>query len=147
MRSRQSLGARLVGLLREIDRGLTVMHDLRDPGSWHGLDRQQQPWATGEDVWQPDAEVVPTAEAGVTARLALPGVSPDDMDVSVQRRTVVVVSGVSGGAAFHREVVLPIGLDPHRAGATMRDGLLRVTVPADEQVQQRDVDRLRVDPS
>jgi HSP20 family protein len=78
---------------------------------------------------------------------ALPGLRPDDVDISVQQNTVTIsgstpqptesedarhatwyVSEIATGL-FRRSITLPFAVDPDRATAVSEYGLLRITLP------------------
>jgi HSP20 family protein len=78
---------------------------------------------------------------------ALPGLRPDDVEISVQQNTVTIsgstpqpadsddarhatwyVSEIATGL-FRRSITLPFAVDPDRAEAVSEHGLLRITLP------------------
>lgn len=95
------------------------------------------------DVYRRDGQVV--------VEMELPGAHPEDIDVRVHEDRVTVRAevrheeGVRGegyfrterryGAVF-RSVPLPVPVDPARAEATYRRGLLRVEVPVREDADR-----------
>ena len=83
-------------------------------------------------------------EDSVVVKSAVPGVKPDDIDISVSGNTL----SISGEAkseeevteenyirrerrygSFSRSIALPEGLDAEKADATFEDGLLTLTIP------------------
>ena len=91
-------------------------------------------------------------EENFTLHVELPGVSPDDVDVSLEDN-VLTISGerrfydereAEGFrrierhfGRFHRAVRLPDRVDADRVDASYRDGLLRITVPKAEDARPR----------
>lgn len=98
-------------------------------------------WRPRVDVYQEDAAIVVRAE--------IPGVSPDDVDVTVDDRRLTI-SGTRSFEAknngkgthrreifegnFARTLVLPEGTDPEAVTATSKDGILEITVPKQPEV-------------
>lgn len=88
-------------------------------------------------------------EGNLIVRTEIPGVRPDDIDVTVENGTLTV-SGTrsfqeeSGDGDFHRKeiyegefkrtVLLPEGLDLEQVNATSRDGILEVRIPRSAEV-------------
>jgi len=83
-------------------------------------------------------------EDSVVVKSAVPGVKPDEIDISVSGNTL----SISGEAkseeevteenyirrerrygSFSRSIALPEGLDAEKADATFEDGLLTLTIP------------------
>lgn len=89
-----------------------------------------------------------------TLHVEVPGVKPDDVEVSIEEN-VLTVAGArefyneksADGfrrierrfGRFHRAVRLPDKVDPDRVGATYKDGLLTITVPKAESAKPRRV--------
>ncbi|MFH1171083.1 MAG: Hsp20/alpha crystallin family protein [bacterium] len=88
------------------------------------------------DVFQtPDAIVIKSAIAGV---------EPDDLDIAVQR-DIVTIRGRRKRqevvnrddylfqecywGSFSRSIILPVEVDPDRVHASMKSGILRITLP------------------
>ena len=96
-----------------------------------------------------------TADADtVTIEAALPGVKPEDVDITVENGAVTI----SGKTAeertaeegsyvlqeirrgnFSRTVTLPNGLEPDKAKATFENGILRLEIPKAEQLKPRQI--------
>ena len=125
--------------------------------SWPSLFRQAaagSPWGmvtrmaadvseSAPSVWVPQIEVIQRPKAFVV-RADLPGLSPDDMQVSIddgvlniagerrqekrEEREGFIRTERSYGT-FHRAVPLPAGADNEHVSATFRDGVLEVTLP------------------
>lgn len=97
---------------------------------------------------------VTTSEDAVTIEAALPGIKPEDVDITVENGTV----RISGRTAdertaeegsyvlqeirrgnFSRTVTLPTGLEPDKAIATFEHGILRLEIPKAEQLKPRQI--------
>lgn len=88
-----------------------------------------------------------------TVALDLPGVSSDDIDVKVERSVVSVRARRNGlrgpddevliderpRGEFVRQLYLGESLDSERLSATLRDGVLVLTIPVDESSKPRKV--------
>ena len=84
---------------------------------------------------------------GVQITLELPGVRPEDIELSVERNLLTVraqrsVRGPRGqeSTTFTREVLLSDGLDPDKVSASFEHGVLEIEVPARADVRPRMVD-------
>jgi HSP20 family protein len=90
----------------------------------------------------------------LTIEAALPGVSPEDVDITIENGTVTISgktaterSGNEGSylvqeirrGAFSRTVSLPTGLEADKASATFEHGVLRLSIPKAEQVKPRQI--------
>lgn len=97
---------------------------------------------------------VTTSDDTLTIEAALPGIKPEDVDITVENDTV----RISGKTAtertaeegsyvlqeirrgnFSRSVTLPTGLEPDKATATFEHGILRLEIPKAEQVKPRQI--------
>ena len=98
---------------------------------------------------------------GFTLHVELPGVAPEDVDVSLEEN-VLTISGErrfyakSGDGSednaegfrrverhfgrFHRAVRLPDRVDPERVQADYRDGMLTIRVPKAEEAKPRRIE-------
>ena len=97
---------------------------------------------------------VTTDADALTIEAALPGIKPDDVDITVENGTVTisgktaderraeegsyVVQEIRRGS-FSRSVTLPNGLEPEKATATFENGILRLEIPKAEQVKPRQI--------
>jgi HSP20 family protein len=97
---------------------------------------------------------VTTTDDAVTIEAALPGIKPEDVDITVENGTVrisgktaderkadegsYVVQEIRRGS-FSRTVTLPNGLEPDRATATFEHGILRLAIPKAEQLKPRQI--------
>jgi len=96
------------------------------------------------DVYQTPNEMV--------VKAALPGLKPEDVSIDITGETLII-KGESKAeqevkredylyqerryGAFSRSVVLPSGLKPDKAEATMEDGVLTLTIPKAEEVKPK----------
>jgi HSP20 family protein len=106
----------------------------------------------------PDGPALPldvTTDANrLTIEAALPGIAPEDVDITVENGTVTISGRTAGertaeeGAYllqeirrgnFSRSVSLPTGLEPDKARATFEHGILRLEIPKAEQVKPRQI--------
>ena len=97
---------------------------------------------------------VTTTTDALTIEAALPGIKPEDVDITVENGTVTisgrtadersseegsyVVQEIRRGS-FSRSVTLPNGLEPDKANATFEHGILRLEIPKAEQVKPRQI--------
>lgn len=88
---------------------------------------------------------------------AVPGMRPDDVDVTIQNDTISVSGTVRniadtedakhatwyvselGSGVFRRSVTLPFALDADRAQATFEHGILRIDVPKAETAKPKKI--------
>jgi HSP20 family protein len=97
---------------------------------------------------------VSTTSDALVIRAALPGIDPEQVDVTVEDGTLTIrgetkaEESASEGeflvreirrGAFSRSVTLPTGLEPDKAEATFENGLLTLRVPKAEQVKPRQI--------
>ncbi len=97
---------------------------------------------------------VTSSDDALTIEAALPGIKPEDVDITVENGTV----RISGKTAdertaeegsyvlqeirrgnFSRTVTLPTGLEPDKATASFEHGILRLEIPKAEQVKPRQI--------
>jgi HSP20 family protein len=119
-------------------------------GNWGGLFGN----GTGRmplplDVYATPDEVVMIA--------AVPGIRPDDIEISINQNTVMLSGKLPNVAAseegkqatwylhelshgaFQRSVTLPIEVDANRADATFENGILRLRLPKAEAAKPRQI--------
>jgi HSP20 family protein len=97
---------------------------------------------------------VTTGAEALTIEAALPGIKPEDVDITVENGTVTISgktaeerSAEDGGYVlqeirrgnFSRSVTLPNGLEADKARATFENGILRLEIPKAEQVKPRQI--------
>jgi len=104
-------------------------------------------------AWTPRLDVFDRGE-DLVVRIELPGIDPDDVDVTLEDRTLTI-SGTRSletasedtvvhrreilGGGFRRTLVLPEGLDPEAISATMDRGILEITLARRPEVLPRKV--------
>jgi HSP20 family protein len=97
----------------------------------------------------PALDLFTTTEA-VVAKAALPGVKPDDVDITIGDDLVTISGSVKeesettkGGyvhrelshGSFRRSFWLPTAVSPEAATASLKDGLLTITIPKTERAK------------
>ncbi len=114
--------------------------DWEEAGSWSGL-----------DGW-PRVNIYDTGDA-IEILAELPGLSKDDINVRIQgnyleingNRKPETPEGYSahrverGSASFSRSFTLPVEVDADRAEATLKDGLLTLTLPKSEAAKPKQI--------
>ena len=105
-------------------------------------------------AWAPALDVEETEDA-FTLHIELPGVAPDDVEVSLEENVLTITgerrfydNRESDGfrriersfGRFHRAVRLPDRVDPDNVRATHRDGLLTIEVPKAEEAKPRRIE-------
>jgi HSP20 family protein len=97
---------------------------------------------------------VTTDADALTVEAALPGMTPEDVDITVENGTLTI-SGTTQAArkaedgsylvqeirrgTFSRSLTLPNGLEPDKAEATFEHGVLKLRIPKAEQVKPRQI--------
>ncbi len=117
------------------------------------------PWggATTESLSLPVD--VSTSPDELTVQTTLPGIRPDDVEITVENGTLTIrgestserrdgegeylVQEIRRGT-FSRAIALPNGLEPDKAVATFDNGLLTLRIPRAEQVKPR---QIRISPT
>lgn len=84
----------------------------------------------------------------IVVKASLPGVRPDDVDVSVHRNVLTIQGEMRGeqekgeghyrhrerwSGRFSRQIAVPSGVDSEACDATFQDGVLTITLPKSEQ--------------
>ena len=106
----------------------------------------------------PDGPALPidvtTDAETLTIEAALPGMNPDDVDITVENGTVTISGKTASERTaeegsyllqeirrgnFSRTVTLPNGLEPDKATATFEHGILRLSIPKAEQLKPRQI--------
>lgn len=109
------------------------------------------PIARGERLWAPAVEVRET-EGAIKIAADLPGIDQKDVKVEVDRNTLVIQGerkreesqereGIHRSerfyGTFYRAITLPESAHPEKAKADFKNGVLEVTVPVEEDKEQR----------
>jgi HSP20 family protein len=144
---------------REVDEDLPVFRPITS--LWEDMDRLFGR-TFGEDVlgrrgWAPALDM-DEDEKEVTIRAEIPGVKPEDLDVSVTENTLSIAGEKKEEherkergffrserryGSFRRTVPLPVGVDPDSVTAEYNDGILSVRLQKTEQAQPK---RIQVKP-
>lgn len=108
--------------------------------------------ATPIDIYQTANEVV--------AKAALPGVKPEEVDITVTGDTLNIRGETKAEekveredylcqerryGAFSRSVVIPVQVNTDKAEATFEDGVLTLTIPKAEAVKPKQI-KVKADP-
>jgi len=111
-------------------------------------------WALNEDREAVPALDVYTTPEAVIARIALPGVKPEDLDITIGDDLVTITGSfkeeqdTTGADYVHKELsrgsfsrsfAVPTASRPEDATATFKDGLLTLTLPRTEEVKPKHV--------
>jgi HSP20 family protein len=114
------------------------------PSTWRTWSGQQLTPAM--DVHETPDELVVTA--------ALPGIAPDDVEITITGQTLVIRGEFKEDervdrdqylyrerryGAFNRQLQLPVRVEGDRANATFENGLLRLAIPKAEEVKPRQI--------
>lgn len=109
----------------------------------------------GGAVARPMALDVYATDDDFVIMAAVPGMRPEDLDLSVQKNTVTLSGTIRsatdpeegkgatwyvrelGGGTFRRSITLPFEIDADQARATFEHGILRVVLPKSEASRAR----------
>jgi HSP20 family protein len=108
---------------------------------------------TGTGFGAPRFDLRDTGEA-LEVRAEMPGFRQEDIDIQIERRTITIRGSrqteVPQGYVAHRRergamdvaraYTLPCRIDPNGASATLRNGVLQLTLPKVPEEQPRKVD-------
>ena len=109
-------------------------------------------------TWQfGDGQLVPVdvyaTKADVVVEAVLPGVKPDEVEITIEGNTLSLSGDTSSMIPAHeglllqeirrgrfvRTLTLPAGLEQDKATATFEDGILTLRIPKAEQVKPRQI--------
>lgn len=137
-----TLAGDMVSLRSAMDR---LFNESFVPGAVQGSGRSALPL----DVYSTENEVVVIA--------AIPGINPDDLNISIDKSTVTLSGTVRSAAeseegknaswhlseltygSFERTLTLPFQFDANRAEATFDNGMLRLVLPKAESEKPRQI--------
>ena len=121
--------------------------------------RPRGSWSAASGEASPLPLDVSTSNDALVVEAALPGVRPDDVEITVEDGTLTirghsreeredrqgdyVVQEIRRGE-FSRSLTLPNGLEADKAEATFEDGILTLRIPRAEQVKPR---QIRINPT
>lgn len=129
-------------MTRDIDR----LFESLAPASSGSIERTKGRIAPPVNVWHDEQNLYAEAE--------LPGISAEDIEVSAQSDTLtikgsrrVVHEEQTGGmiraerfhGSFERTLSLPVEIDPDQVSASLKDGVLTVTLPKAQAVLPRKI--------
>ena len=112
----------------------------------HGFAAAPKTWAPRIDAFDQEKELV--------IRVEIPGVKPDEVEITVEDRTLTIsgkrqLEEATEQAGYHRReifsgefkrtLVLPEGLNAEEITAKAEDGILRVTIPRRPEVLPRKI--------
>lgn len=110
-------------------------------------------WTGGSAETALPIDVSTTAEEFVV-EAALPGIRPDDVEITVEDGTLTIRGSIASNrqdgegdylvreirrGMFARSMSLPAGLKPDRAAATFDNGVLTLRIPRAEEVKPRQI--------
>lgn len=121
-----------------------------------GLPRHNHLWKLWE---QPDGLLSPALDMyetpdTIVVKTSLPGVKPDDVEISVTGDTLTIRGEIKAGeeikegdyyhqerryGSFCRTVVLPSALKADKAQAVFEDGVLTLTIPKAEEIKPKTI--------
>jgi HSP20 family protein len=118
-------------------------------------DRFFRPFWIGEGVREtrPALDLYATPEA-VIAKIALPGVKPDAVDITITDEIVTITGSFEeetekteagyvhkelSRGSFSRSFTIPTAVDTEAAKATFKDGLLMLILPKTEEVKPKHI--------
>ena len=134
---------------------LTRWHPLDDlAGLRTRLDRMFEEMANGEQRgWAPSVDLVEEKDR-LVLRADIPGIQPDDVKIDVED-DVLTISGEHTEeeekkeehyvrrerryGSFERSMALPKGVSPDDIEASVKDGVLEVTIPLPEGAERKAV--------
>jgi len=132
---------------------VTVLRKRMDEIFGESFGRTPFALAATEGVWSPLVDVHETQD-GLLLQVELPGVKPEDIQVSIvgdtltlqgerKRETEVKEDHYHrierSYGTFRRSVVLPSVVDPGRVKATYRDGVLQIQLPKKEEAKPKEI--------
>lgn len=104
--------------------------------------------------WVPAVDIFETEKHDLVLRAELPGMSRDDIEVTVENGTVIIKGEKKfdqavkeeqyrrierAYGAFHRSFTLPNTVDASKVAAEYRNGVLTVTLPFKEEAKPRTI--------
>jgi HSP20 family protein len=105
-------------------------------------------------TWVPSVDIYETDKHDLVLRAELPGMSREDVEVTVENGTIVIKGEKKFDAevkeehyrriertygTFHRSFTLPNTVDASRVAAEYKNGVLTVTLPFKEEARPRTV--------
>ncbi|MCD6521223.1 Hsp20/alpha crystallin family protein [Candidatus Calescamantes bacterium] len=127
----------------EIDR---LFEDFFSPWTVRRRRRQEVTWLPDVDVYEDENNVIVEAE--------LPGLKGDEVDISITGNTLTIKGEKKqekeekgrnyyiverSYGSFARSIELPAEVEPDKAKATMRNGVLKVTIPKAPEAKPKQI--------
>lgn len=127
----------------------------REMDRWFDEALNLAPWGRGENLrqWFPATDVSETPEH-LTLRLEVPGLSREDIKISVESNTLTVRGEKTqetstenetfyrterSYGSFERSFSLPAHVDTEHVSAAMTDGVLTIKLPRREEARAREI--------
>ena len=120
-----------------------------------GPARQEQgtDLARGAAVYRPLADIIQTGD-NVVVRMEMPGVGPDDVEISLERRVLTIrgrgrttrpegyrlVHAEYGEGDYERAFTLSQDIDEAKVAAEMKDGVLTLILPRAEAAKPKRIE-------
>lgn len=116
-----------------------------NPAGWLTIANGQM--APAIDMWETPEEVIVSA--------ALPGIAPEDVEISLTGQTLTLRGELTADeevtrdqyviqerryGTFHRQLTLPVRVDGEGAQATFENGVLRLRIPKAPEVKPRRIE-------
>lgn len=107
------------------------------------LERRLSNWSrfAGESSWWPQ---MATEEDRLQLQVALPGLSREDVEITTVGRTLRIRAsrkeGKSNFTDYEQQLLLPDYVDTDRVTATMRHGLLEISMPYKEALKPKRIE-------
>ncbi len=106
----------------------------------------------GGRIFSPLTDIVET-DQGVALMLEMPGVAPDDVDISLEKRVLTIRGKVKptrpenlelafaeyGEGDYERAFTMSEDFDPEKIAAEMRNGVLTLTLPRAEEKKPKKI--------
>jgi HSP20 family protein len=107
-----------------------------------------------EGIWSPALDVYET-ESDVVVKAELPGIKPEDVNISMVGDTLTIKGERKQEeevkkenyyrlercyGSFQRSVRLSTDVDPNKVKATYKDGVLKITLPKSEEVKPKKIE-------
>jgi HSP20 family protein len=131
-------------IVRRAPRGLShVVEDLNrlmDLDAWYGFPPSL---AVNEGLWHPTMDIYNRGD-NLVVELEIPGIEEEDIDISIEQDHLIVKGSRKQSSEhkegdryytersygeFHRVVHLPASVDEDKVTASLKEGLLTITLP------------------
>jgi HSP20 family protein len=134
-------------------RELAVMQE-RMNRAWSAVQDRRAETGGDHGAWIPAVDIYHAGNTEIVVKAELPGLAREDIDVSVEDRTLTIrgqrrrEEGIADEAyhrverqygAFSRSFTLPADVDSNGVRADYRDGVLTVRLPRREEARERQI--------